>query len=106
MLKKVLPASTKARPNGYGKAHKEMNKQEKWRSTRKKRKVLTCSSQDAKREEEAAWSGMATALSKDGAGVVGVTSGGGGVGARMGDTTRAGEVATSRRGLVMSPASL
>ena len=58
-----------------------MNKQEKWRSTRKKRKVLTCSSQDAKREEEAAWSGMATALSKDGAGVVGVASGCGGVGA-------------------------
>ena len=72
----------------------------------RKHKVLTCSSQVAKREEEAAGSGIATALSKDGAGVVGVSSGCGGVGARMGDTTRAGEAAASRRGLVTSPASL
>ena len=80
---------------------------DKMEANSRKHKVLTCSSQVAKREEEeAAGSGIATALSKDGAGVVGVSSGCGGVGARMGDDTRAGEVATSRRGLVTSPASL
>ena len=72
----------------------------------RKHKVLTCSSQVAGREEEATRSGAATALSTNGAGVVGVVSGRGGVGARTGDATRAGEAATSRRGLVTSPALL
>ena len=71
-----------------------------------KHKTLTCSSQVAGREEEAARSGATTALSTDGAGVVGVASGCGGVGAFTGEATRAGEATASRRGLVTSPASL
>ena len=71
-----------------------------------KRKILTCSSQVAGREDDAARSAAATALSKDGAGVVGVVSGCGGAGVFTGEATRAGEAAASRRGLVTSSASL
>ena len=61
-----------------------------------KSKTLTCSSQVAGREDDAARLAVATALSKDGAGVVGVVSGYGGAGAAIGEATRAGEAATSR----------
>ena len=81
-----------------------------WKSTKmhrkSKRKTLTCSSQVAGREDDAAKSAAATVLSKDGAGVVGVVSGCEGAGAFTGEATRPGEAAASRRGLVTSSASL
>ena len=60
-----------------------------------KSKTLTCSSQVVGREDDAARSAAATALSKYGAGVVEVVSGYGGAGAAIGEVTRVGEAATS-----------